>query len=55
MQTVDGAMITNDSLDRDFCFDFPALLDQFISSLRGVFWGNINEEELFLLIAINPG
>ena len=55
MQTGHVAIITNDCLDRDFCFDFPALLDQFISSLGRVFWGNINEEELVLLIAINPG
>ena len=55
MQTGHGAMFTNDCLDRDFCFDFPALLDQFVSSLRRVFGRNINEEELVLLIAINPG
>ena len=55
MQTVDEVMIANDCLDWDFCFDFPALLDQFVSSLRRVFGRNINEEELVLLIAINPG
>jgi hypothetical protein len=36
MQTGHGAMIANDCLDRDFCFDFPALLDEFVSSLRRV-------------------
>ena len=43
------------SSDRNFRFDFPAVVNQLFSPFGGVFRRNIDEEKSFSLVAIQPG